>query len=69
MASLPAVEQEFITYIVSLYVKEGVEELSMDKLPTIMQMKYGSIQDGMQQLGSIAAAKNTFVDFQRNLYL
>lgn len=69
VASLTPEQQDFVDYIINLYLKEGVEELGMDKLPTIMQMKYGSIQDGMSKLGGVTIAKNTFVNFQKSLYL
>lgn len=69
VASLTPEQQEFVDYIINLYLKEGVEELGMDKLPTIMQMKYGSIPDGMSRLGGVNSVKNTFVDLQKSLYM
>ena len=33
-----------------------------------MQMKFGTPFDGIQALGGVDIAKNTFVDFQRYLY-
>ena len=69
VASLTSEQQEFVDYIINLYLKEGVEELGMDKLPTIVQMKYGSIPDGMSRLGGVNIAKNTFVNFQKSLYM
>jgi type I restriction enzyme R subunit len=34
-ASLNATSQDFINYIIQLYVKEGIDELGPDKLPAI----------------------------------
>lgn len=68
-ATLSEKEQDFINYIIKLYIKEGIEELGSDKLPAIISMKYGSIPDGMAVLGGVEAARNVFLGFQRNLYL
>jgi hypothetical protein len=35
----------------------------------IINMKYGSIPDGISALGSIDIARNTFLNFQKHLYL
>lgn len=67
--SLSAVEQDFVNYIISLYIREGVEELGATKLPEIINMKYGSISDGVSALGGIDVARNTFLNFQKHLYL
>ena len=67
--SLSAKEQEFVNYITDLYVRAGVEELAMEKLSAIIALKYGSVQDGVTQLGSIEVAKNTFLKVQQRLYL
>ena len=68
-ASLNATSQDFINYIIQLYVKEGIDELGPDKLPAIISMKYGSIPDGMKALGGVDVARSLFLDFQKNLYL
>ncbi len=66
--SLPAQERDFIQFISDLYVKQGVEELGTSKLPALIEMKYGSLPDGMKALGGVNAAKDAFVNFQRCLY-
>ena len=68
-ASLGANGQDFVNYIIQLYIKEGIDELSADKLPAIISMKYGSIPDGMKVLGGVDKARGLFLDFQKNLYL
>lgn len=68
-ASLNATSQDFINYIIQLYVKEGIDELGPDKLPAIISMKYGSIPDGMKVLGGVDVARGLFLDFQKKLYL
>ena len=69
MNTLSDKERDFVGYIINLYVKEGVDELGIEKLPAIVTMKYGSIPDGMSVLGSVDVARRTFLNFQRNLYI
>ncbi len=68
-ASLSDKEKDFVNFIISLYIKEGIEELDNEKLPAIIALKYGSIPDGMAKLGGVDVARNVFLDFQKNLYL
>ncbi len=42
--------------------------LIADKLGSLLETKYGSVQDGVSQLGPIPDIRNTFIDFQRHLY-
>lgn len=69
VSSLSTEQQEFVNYIISQYIREGIEELGTSKLPELLNIKYGSVQDGITALGGLEIAKNTFYDFQRNLYL
>lgn len=69
IATLTPQQQEFVEYIIALYIREGVEELGTKKLPRIIDMKYGSIQEGISVLGGLDVAKSTFYDFQKRLYL
>ena len=68
VAGLSARQQEFVRYVISLYLREGVEELGTSKLPELLKMQYGSLQDGIAALGGLDIAKNTFYSFQRRLY-
>ena len=67
--SLSAVEQDFVSYIIDLYLRAGVEELGTKKLPEIIKLKYGSLVDGTSTLGSIDVARNAFLNLQQCLYL
>jgi len=58
----------FIQYLVSVYVKAGIDELEADRLPKLMANKYGTIVEGTTALGGIEQARGTFYNFQRNLY-
>ena len=61
-------QMAFIQYLVSVYVKAGIDELEADRLPKLMANKYGTIVEGISALGGIEGAKGTFFNFQRNLY-
>ena len=67
--SLTAPQQDFVKYVIRLYIREGIDELGTSKLPEILKMKYGSIADGTTALGGLDVAKSTFYGFQRSLYL
>lgn len=69
VSGLTAQQQDFVKYVIRLYISEGIEELGTSKLPEIMSLKYGSLQDGIAALGGLDVAKSTFYGFQRSLYL
>lgn len=69
ISTLSAQQQDFVKYVIDLYIREGIDELGTSKLPELLNMKYGSVQDGISFLGGLDIAKNTFYGFQRRLYL
>ena len=69
VSTLSTPQQDFVNYVIALYIREGIEELGTSKLPELLNMKYGSVQDGISFLGGLDIAKNTFYGFQRRLYL
>ncbi len=62
-------QQEFLDFVLGQYVLVGESELDPDKLPELLQLKYGSPADAVRELGSVAEIRSTFRDFQRGLYL
>ena len=60
---------EIFDYILRNYVRVGINELDLEKLDTILNAKYGGIIDAKKQLGEIKDIKNTFIDFQKYLYV
>jgi type I restriction enzyme R subunit len=60
--------QAFLDFVLAQYVAEGEAELGMDKLPDLLDLKYGSPTDAVRELGSVAEIRNTFRGFQRQLY-
>jgi type I restriction enzyme R subunit len=63
-----AKQQAFLDFVLSQYVAEGEAELGMDKLPDLLDLKYGSPSDAVRELGSVADIRSTFRGFQRQLY-
>jgi type I restriction enzyme R subunit len=68
LANRDAKRQAFLNFVLSQYVAEGEEELGMDKLPDLLNLKYGSPSDAVRELGSVADIRDTFRGFQRYLY-
>ncbi len=61
-------EKEFIEYVLSRYMEDGVWELDRKKLPILLESKYQSLEDAKVILGNVANISGLFVDFQRHLY-
>lgn len=61
-------QQEFLDFVLGQYVKEGVQELSYEKLPQLLELKYQSVADAAARLGGVEEIRRTFGDFQRRLY-
>ncbi len=63
-----AKQQVFLDFVLSQYVSEGEEELGTDKLPDLLDLKYGSPSDAVRELGSVSDIRTTFTGFQKGLY-
>jgi len=61
-------QQAFLDFVLSKYVEEGVCELSQEKLPTLLTIKYRGMTDAVAELGSTTSIKNMFIGFQQHLY-
>ncbi len=61
-------QQEFIDFILSKYITDGVEELSPKKMRTLLELKYHTVSDAAVLFGSAAKIRDIFVNFQRYLY-
>lgn len=66
--TLATAHKDFVYYIITAYVKEGINELKTDRLPELLSLKFGSIPEGINALGSVVEAQKTFLDFQQRLY-
>ncbi|WLD93356.1 EcoAI/FtnUII family type I restriction enzme subunit R [Alkalihalobacillus sp. AL-G] len=61
-------EKDFLEYVLSKYVETGFEELDQEKLPRLLELRYHSISDAIQELGGVSEIQHTFIAFQENLY-
>ena len=60
---------QFIDFVLSHYVAEGVDELDPDKLSPLLRLRYrDSIADALADLGPPEAISQAFVGFQKYLY-
>ncbi len=62
-------QKEFLLFVLSKYIGEGVEELSEDKLPKLINLKYQSVADAEKVLGESEIIRATFIEFQKHLYM
>ena len=60
--------QAFLDFVLAQYVQQGVGELDQEKLSDLLQLKYRSVPDAIDQLGDVPVIRDTFVGFQRYLY-
>jgi len=61
-------QKEFLDFVLSKYIEIGVGELSQDKLPGLLELKYHTIKYATEVLGGIAKTREQFVGFQEYLY-
>jgi len=60
--------QVFLDYVLAQYVKQGVNELDVEKLPGLLKAKYYSVNDGATELGGIQNIREAFIGFQVQLF-
>ena len=61
-------QKDFIDFVLNQYVDCGVEELQLDQLPQLLELKYGSVFDAADRLGTPETIRQLFVGFQKELY-
>lgn len=62
-------QQEFIDFVLAQYIKEGVGELALEKLSSLIDLKYHNTNDAAAELGEPAGILEVFVGFQKYLYM
>ena len=62
------VKQEFLNFVLKLYVEKGVEELDDKRLKHLLELKYNSVHDAKEVLGEVKNIRDLFVGFQKYLY-
>ncbi|HQR08438.1 MAG TPA: DEAD/DEAH box helicase family protein [Gemmatales bacterium] len=62
-------QQAFLDFVLTQYVKVGVEELDQGKLSPLLKLKYSAIADAIADLGQPEQIKVVFRGFQKYLYV
>jgi type I restriction enzyme, R subunit len=62
-------QREFIEFVLDHYVQGGIDELAQERLPQLLQLKYGGTYDAVEVFGDLQSVREVFVGFQRYLYL
>jgi len=59
----------FLDFLMQYYVVNGYKELSIESLPTLLNIHYGTIVDATRQLEmSVDQIRGKYLDFQKHLY-
>lgn len=61
-------QHEFVDFILNKYIVDGVQQLSVKNMRGLIELKYHSINDATNELGSTAVIRETFFGFQKHLY-
>lgn len=61
-------QREFLDFVLSHYIDQGVSELGAEKLSDLIKLKYHSIPDATRALGDVKNIRKLFVEFQQGLY-
>jgi type I restriction enzyme R subunit len=61
-------QRAFLDFVLAQYVNQGVDELDVEKLPTLLELKYHGIHDAVEELGEVGKIRQLFVGFQRHLF-
>ena len=67
--TLTSNQHEFIEFALNNYTETGIDELNIDTLSKILKLKYGSLHTAQKKLGNMKTIRETFIDFQKHLYL
>jgi type I restriction enzyme R subunit len=62
-------QREFVDFVLDQYIDKGVEELSSEKLPDLIRLKYHAVSDAEKKLGPASKIRSMFFAFQKSLYL
>ena len=61
-------QQDFIRFILDKYIVDGVGELSVGKMSSLVELRYNTISEAAAEFGSPKAIREVFVGFQQYLY-
>jgi len=61
-------ERDFVTFILDVYEQDGENELDMDKLKGLVSLKYHTMRDATEKLGSANEIVHDYIELQQELY-
>lgn len=61
-------QHAFIDFVLKQYIKNGVTELDDERISALINLKYGSPANAVQELGNITDIRKSFCEFQKYLY-
>ena len=61
-------QREFLDFVLDQYIAQGVGELDDEKLPHLIDLKYDTVADAVEELGQVAGIREMFIGFQEHLY-
>ena len=60
----------FVEFVLQQYIDNGVDELSLNQLPELLKLKYGTIKDACRVMNVTSKDLNKlFTEFQKTLYV
>lgn len=62
-------QQVFLDFVLTKYVRVGVDELAQEQLAPLLRLKYHAISDATEDLGDPEQIRGVFVGFQKYLYV
>ena len=70
MGELNEKVRPFVEFVLQQYIDNGVDELSLNQLPELLKLKYGTIKDACRAMNVTSKDLNKlFTDFQKTLYV
>ena len=61
-------ERDFISFILDTYERGGEKELSMQKLKSLVNLKYHTLRDATEKLGEPDEIVHDYLELQKELY-
>lgn len=54
-------QQELLDFALAQYTKAGVDELARNELPQLLDLKYYTVRDAIEELGNVAKICEVFI--------
>lgn len=61
-------EREFVEFVLNTYEQEGENELAIDKLKGLVSLKYHTMRDAVEKLGTPEEIVRDYIELQEELY-